>query len=207
MMIRPGLISTSRGGTKLNSADKAASATLSNGDLTLTSGSGTWSSARSVAGKSSGKWYFEATIGGTTGYHAVGVANSSTGLESATLSNAPGADTNAWAVYSQRVAIFPPYYLENWNSYHNGAATNVFAQAANDTIMVAADLTAGKIWFGRNGVWVGDPAAGTGEAFSGLSGTLYAILSGYGGKSITGNFGGSAFLYSVPSGFTVGWTA
>jgi len=33
-----------------------------------------------------------------------------------------------------------------------------------DTIMVAVDATLGRIWFGKNGTWDGDPAAGTGPA-------------------------------------------
>jgi hypothetical protein len=66
------------------------------------------------------------------------------------------------------------------------------ADRADEVIMVALDMDAGELWFGRNGIWFegGNPAEGINPAFAGLSGLVYpAISSLHGG-------GGSAVLMS-----------
>ena len=57
------------------------------------------------------------------------------------------------------------------NAFSVGAFTVVnnpgnAVATAGDIIMIAADLTNGKVWFGLNGTWYGDPVAGTGEALT-----------------------------------------
>jgi hypothetical protein len=76
---------------------------------------------------------------------------------------------------------------------------------AGDRIMVAFDSATGEVWFGKNGTWNGDPAAGTGEATT-LSATaadsyhrLGATLRRSGDK-VTGVF--SSFTYPPPTGFS-----
>jgi hypothetical protein len=76
-----------------------------------------------------------------------------------------------------------------------------------DIMQVAVDIDAGKIWFGKNGAWWagGDPAAGTGAHYTGVSGSLFPMASSaYLSLGIV-NFGASAFAYTVPSGFNAGW--
>ena len=71
--------------------------------------------------------------------------------------------------------------------------------------MVALDLTAGKLWYGKDGVWMaGDPAAGTGATHTGVSGTLFPAgnAGAYPNFNITANFGATAFAYAAPSGFS-----
>jgi hypothetical protein len=74
-----------------------------------------------------------------------------------------------------------------------------------DKISVAFDRTAGKIWFAKNGVWDGNPAAGTG-GFPMPTSSNYYMIAGLvpqdtGANSVTVNFGASSFTYPIPSGF------
>ena len=74
-----------------------------------------------------------------------------------------------------------------------------------DKISVAFDRTAGKIWFAVNGVWDGNPAAGTG-GFPMPTSSNYYMIAGLvpqeiGVNSVTVNFGASSFTYPIPSGF------
>ena len=175
-----------------NPLDKDPGITLSNGDLTATP-TASWRGVRATKNKSAGKWYFEITIN-TAGYSSYGVATAdhvlSTGIWGV------GRDSYGWGVQA------------DGNKYHDGYVGGVGVSWANgDVMMIAVDMTAGKIWVGKNGSWVGDPAAGTGEMFSGLSGALFPMYAATnsGSASCTANFGASALAYSAPSGFSAGW--
>ncbi len=81
--------------------------------------------------------------------------------------------------------------------------------AQGDTWRVAVDVDGGKIWFGDavGGTWFeGDPAAGTGASFTDLASAIELIpmvsfTNTADGNHITFNFGASAFIGTVPSGF------
>lgn len=67
----------------------------------------------------------------------------------------------------------------------------------------------GSVWFGENGSWDGDPAAGTGAAHTGILSPTY-IIFGIGGSSGGGTRGVtfsivSSYVYTPPAGFLVGW--
>ena len=103
-------------------------------------------------------------------------------------------------------------YLSRKHNNSSGAAYGLINWNNQLIIMLALDLDNGKIWWGANGIWFdsGDPAAGTGYAYSPLSGDkcFWASFSGCG--QITINLK-APFAYTVPSGFTaydptVGWT-
>lgn len=177
-----------------NPSDKAADVALSNGNLTAsrTTG-GSPATVRATVGKSSGKWYWEMTIGAATigGTHS-GVCDNTVSLTSFLGNNATG-----WI-----------YFDQNGNKINNSISTAYGASyTGGDVLMFALDMNSGKVWFGKNGTWQasGDPGAGTNEAFSGLSGTIYpAYHNYYAADNATVNFGASAFSYSVPSGFNSG---
>lgn len=188
----------SRGGpltyATLNPADKGSNISLSGGDLVFSSSSGTWNSVRGTQGKAAGKWYFYVRLtsfpGGSNIICGVGTTSASTG-------NYPGSNSSGWGVQD------------------NGALTNGgivgsagISWAANDYVQIALDVAAGKLWFGKNGTWVGDPAAGTGSSFTGVSGTLFPLVGSATGSSAAGgtcNFGATAFVHGAPSGFNPGW--
>ncbi len=67
--------------------------------------------------------------------------------------------------------------------------------------MFAFDPDTGKLWFGLNGVWQGDPVAGSGERFSGIVGTQYPVVSVYGGGKVTLTFDPAQFFYTFPAGY------
>lgn len=172
-----------------NPADKSVDVTLSNGDLTATNGSSSdWRGVRATGSKSSGKWYCEFTVGHQYSYFRLGLATASESL---------GFVGNSIYGYS---------YLETGSKKHSNvtlAYGDSYIEA--DIISMAFDLDNGKIWWAKNGVWQasGDPAAGTNEAYSGLSGTFFPQVSFWGNlNAVTANFGASAFSYAVPSGFT-----
>lgn len=157
---------------------------------------GTWDGARATLGRSSGKRYFEVLNVRTTGTDNnvfTGIAKSTSPID--TASGFPGGDANGYGIY-----------MLNGNKYNNGAATAYStAWDGNTTIGVAVDLDAGKVWFANENVWgsSGDPAAGTGEAFSGLSGTFFPMASHLNINVFqsTARFVLSSFLYTPPSGF------
>lgn len=175
-----------------NKNDKDASITLSNEDLTATFDGG-WKSVRSLFTTSSGKLYWEYTIDNTGEYTIVGVAKSSSPL------SYPGVDANGYG------------YSINGKKVNNGAQVNYGDTYTDlDVIGVALDLDNGKIWFSKNGVWQngGNPAAGTGEAYSGLAGTFYAMVASYyTNDQITANFGKTDFESAPPAGFSAPYVA
>lgn len=166
--------------TTWNPSDKIAGTVLSNGNLTTTQGL-----VRSIAGKSSGKWYWEISFSGTATFMVVGIAKSAWPIATAAF---VGDDSNSWGYYT------------NGNKYTGGAPTAYDGTGYNNSaiIGVALDMDAGTLTFYKNG-------ASQGTAFTGLSGTMYAAVGqdGYPG-TITANFGATAFTYSPPGGFNAG---
>lgn len=104
--------------------------------------------------------------------------------------------------------------------YAAGSLTAGYTPAfiTNDVMQIAVDLTAGQLWFGRNNTFIGNPAAGTGAAFTNLisiggsaqaGGGAMATLAGTIGYSgggadygeLTARFASTDWQYSPPSGF------
>lgn len=172
-----------------NPADKDASIVLSNGDLTTTTSVTGYHGVRATSGHATGKRYFEITLGTVDEFFRIGLAKATWTLTSI------GAATTGWG-YKNNGYVF-------YNDTGYGPALSF---ATGDIISVAVDLDAHKLWFGVNGVWSGDPAAGTGAVMTNLTDTLYPAFSAYtSGNSATANFGDTAFAYEVPSGFNPGW--
>lgn len=115
------------------------------------------------AGKTTGKFYFEFEIVTVAGFND--------------RRPAFGVVTNA---YWDNGVVSPPLLeigTDQWGFRPNGAkaATGsdepVFFEpylADGDIAGIAVDLDAGKLWVSRNGVFDGDPAAGTGAAYTDL---------------------------------------
>lgn len=173
-----------------NPSDKNAGITLTGSNLIESGGANV--AVRSTSGKSTGKWMAEVTVT-TVGGLLFGVGNST-----ASLAQFPGNNINGWS-----------YYAANGQKFTNAAGTAYGATYTNaDVITLALDLDNGKLFFAKNGTWQnsGDPAAGTGAAFTGLSGTLFLIIGAAGGAhQTTLNCGQSAFTATLPSGFSA-WT-
>lgn len=182
--------------TTWDPANKGAAVTLSGGNLVVTEGSGN-RCVISVAGKTTGKYYWEITV--TTSAAPsdyIGFANGSFVASTATQSLGLNTGTNEWG-YRGDGALF-----QNSGVLSSGYGT----YTTGTVLMFAFDMGAGKFWIGAGGTWgnSGNPGAGTNPAVSGLTGTLYAAAGGATSGVYTANFGASAFTYTVPTGFTGG---
>lgn len=185
-------------GTTWNPADKTAGMTLTNNNLT-TSSSISNSGVRSIKGVSAGKYYVEFTATWLSGSTSVGV-----GIASTLFSAVP---TNQCSV------------LLTGNINLNGSNTGktLGALGAGAVIGMALDASGKLIWFrkGAAGLWLGsagaDPAAGIGgQDISAIAaGALFCWISqgSSTGEVTVANFGASAFVGAVPSGYTAGWPA
>lgn len=164
-----------------------ARATLSNGNLTFTHGSGGDGSVRStLAIDGSQTLYMEFTIGTATTITTVGIAN-----RASEIFDMPGRCSCEW-VY------------RNDGSKMNGGTVTAYGASwtSGDVISLLLDLSAGTLVFYKNG-------STQGTAFSSLNGGgPYWIKVGSDDNTpasvITANFGATSFTYSVPGGYTSG---
>jgi hypothetical protein len=191
--------------TAWNPFDKAYTVDLIDADLTAIVDPFWYDNGtvRATDSKSSGKWYFEVQVTGVADGASVGVMKSSD-----SLTVGVGAYPTGYGLWLQTT-----YYL--YSAMNNFVQTQLSASVPvdGDIVMVAVDLTAGKIWFGVNGTWFGntlggsgDPATASNPAYTGLSGTFYPSWGGHYGaatviKTGTAHFTVPDLVYSVPSGF------
>lgn len=179
-----------------NASDKSASISLSNENLTASTGlsSGTHG-LRATGSFSSGKKYFESNPGLISVLQGVGIANASWPLDNTAL----GADANGIS-YRPSGAVVG----------NNATLATLAAYVVNSTISTAFDLTNNKIWFRVNGGnWNNDVIANQdpannigGVSISFATGPfLAAWFAGAAANDVTGNFG-AAFTYGVPTGFS-----
>jgi len=187
--------------------DDKYNVTLSGDNLVATAiGAGC---ARAISGKSSGKWYWESVIVGILDSGAGNPTNNwqgdiGVGNIDCILTGYIGLTLNGWSgiSYKQNDQLY---------CYHKThlSTINTMAYSLDNTVMmIALNMDTGKLWFGRNGTWSGDPVAGTGQAFSGITGTIYPMVNprdvgGYGSLAeVTTNFGALDFTYTIPTGFS-----
>src|SRR5215472_115774 len=197
--------------TTWNPADKGAHITLSANNLlaTMAAGSAGDEGVRSTTSKSSGKWVYE------MGYNFPGGAVSDTGCGIANGSATfPGLGGNGNLGAMLFMGASGPLYV---NTFHYGSPVNSNWTSAAMTTMWALDVGNNKLWFAtsNNGLWNNDvlanqnPATNTGginlTTPAGVTGPYYAacvITAGNTGQAFSVNFGQSAFVNAVPSGFS-----
>lgn len=175
--------------TTWNPADKGVDVTLSGGNLVAAPGYYT-SSVRSVDGVSAGKWYWEVTVNVNATYVMAGIGTASALVEHGSLAVYPGANANGWG-----------YYGFDGSKYHGGAPAAFGPPlVVGDVLGFALDMTAGTLTIYVNGVSYG-------VAFSGIAGTIYAMMGSGASASctVTANFGASAFAYTPPAGHNHGF--
>lgn len=98
---------------------------------------------------------------------------------------------------------------------HGGQSTTFMDSfvdtVAGDIFQIAVDLNGKHIFFGKNGIWLGDadPSQGSNPAFADLPSPVFAVMQGTNREceplTSTTNFGASDFTYSVPSGYFKGY--
>lgn len=181
-----------------DSAKAGTGIVLSNGDLTATLplAPGQIKGLMAITGATAGKFYWEVTCDAI--HVDIGVAHADwvTHLND----SVPIYDSNCFGYYSLTGKLL--YGDVAYGAPYTGG----------DIIGVAVDLDNHKIWFSKNGVWQasGNPAAGTNPAYAtmppntGLYYPAVGLQSSSSVPQVTANFGGSAFAYPVPAGFTAG---
>jgi hypothetical protein len=147
---------------------------------------------KGTIGISSGKWYWEITVGANT---SVGLIKSSVG------------QANSWpgdSVYGSGGSYgYAPDGQKVTNSSYSAYG---IAHTNGNIIGVAYDADNGKLFFALNGTWQasGNPAAGTNAAFTSITGEFSPGLGYWGGSTTnvnSANFGQRPFAYTAPSGF------
>jgi hypothetical protein len=161
--------------------------TFSNGNLNVSTS--TTSATATTFFQSTGKWYWEVVCTSAV------VTNTRFGVVNPNgVSTDLGGNANGWA------------YLGDGRVYHNGASASYgVSYATNDILMIALDIDAGKIWYGKNGTWMasGVPATGTSPSQSFTANQLMspAVASGSGTFAYVLNCGQRPFSYTPPTGF------
>jgi hypothetical protein len=137
---------------------------ISGGNLTVNGGAGNNYVQRGNFWFKTGKWYCRVKLiqpqgGSTQSWPMAGIIS-----ENSARAHWIGySDTNAWSICLGSVVS---------TTIWNGASTSwSTVYGANDYLDIAVDVDAGKLWFGKNGTWSGNPDGSTGAAFSNLPGT------------------------------------
>ena len=172
--------------------------TLANGNLDVSWSTNSWYSLKSTIGVGTGKWYYEYTVNSGSSNQIIGLFSTTTAFPAVGGSGYMTASASGWG-----------YQLDGNKSNNNSFTSTGTTAAAGDVIMVAFDMDAAKVWFGKNGTWLnsGNPGTGANAAFSNLSGTLAPAVSLYGSQSGSLNAGARSFAYTAPSGFKALCTA
>ncbi|MDX1479262.1 MAG: LamG-like jellyroll fold domain-containing protein [Saprospiraceae bacterium] len=181
-------------GTAFHSGSTHSSITLTNSDLTAekTDENLFWRTALVGTHRSSGKYYFEYTYdtAGSDDNIMYGVAHHT---PEQPLNNFIGSGSDGWGFQGGGASKWPGG--GSWGS----------TVAAGDVVMCAVDLDNDEIYWGKNGTWFnsGDPSTNTNPAFTTVAGSIYPGLSMTAtSQKVTINLGGSAFSYTVPSGYS-----
>ena len=144
----------------------------------------------------SGKYYFESETNNTNRYH-VGVieVDGANGIKDVLRPSDFGVASNEWG-----------YRIDGYSVNNNGETQisphNYTYQ--RQTQMVAVDADNGKIYFGRDGIWLNGANPDTGENphYSNLFGRLAPALGRRsGGNAARINFGQSPFRFPPPVGY------
>lgn len=192
--------------TTWNPSDKSSGITLSNGNLTATSGSGI-ADVRATTSKSTGKFCWEATASTVGVDWGLGLANSSYPL----AVNGLGSDINSFGFYPG--GANPNAQIAYFNSTQVTSGT---AQASvnGEKITECADLGAGQIWvtdaamrtnYGT-GAWNNsgtcNPTVACGISLSGFTGPYFiAYTNRLAGVAVLNTVG--PFAVATPAGFSV----
>ena len=184
-------------------ADAPTNFTLTDGDLTVTLDVAPWRGIIATEGWSSGKWYWEVTVGLQANHvssysQSVGICLT-THTKTSFMGNANGFgwggdnDDVTGTLWRQGTTNDPVGPI---NGY---VITNVLG--------FALDMDNNKLFASKNGVWEnsGDPVGGTGAIYSSIpAGTWYSAVSLIAqNSSVTYNFGAAGPSYSIPSGYTM----
>lgn len=175
-----------------NAADKSSGIILFDDGREAYHESGTGEAVRGDIGMSTGKWCWAMHTDSVTGTaFRTGIATASFDLAADSL----GGGTANTIISNAGVVLHNSGTLADYTDYARG-----------DYIMVAFDADAGDLWFGRNGTWEGDPAAGTGAVKSDVAANTWYPVFGSTGTGPVGKVTLVPFVScgaAAPLGFEV----
>jgi hypothetical protein len=181
----------------------SASVVVSGGGLTVTHGStANGTGVASTLTRTTGKFYFEIrSVTSVSNANGVGMRVFTGGV----FSDAGGTFANGLGV-----ALGPATSLIYANAV--STAKNLGAQAVGDVYGFAIDLTARLGWVRKGaGNWNADVAANPVTGANGVAivagamSPMVRFTNGAATDAFTANFGQSAFAFTAPSGFSLGW--
>ena len=167
----------------------ASASTLSDGNLTMTSGA-SWGSCLSTISFTGGKYYWETYVV-SSNYSYLGVSRSTH------QSSQYPSQNKSWSL------------LNDGNCYYDQTGSDQItvntgtAVPAGATVGTAVDADSGKIWWSVNGVWIGGGVPNNGSGiFSNIptNESLVACVDVY-SNTATMNFGQKPFKFPPPDGF------
>ncbi|MGK3999960.1 SPRY domain-containing protein [Sorangium sp. So ce1024] len=175
---------------------------LSNDGLTASS-SGRVQIARAAASRVGGRWYYEVTVDNLV-HGDFWAQNIGASVEE--VISTVGDTAYMGALYNTTGTLSSG----GDGSTRIGVADSAVQEdpfATGDVIGVALDLDAGRVYFSKNGAWLGgmDPEAGTGGVEILVvpgTGAYYPVLYLADGDVMTANFGASEFAHAAPEGFS-----
>tara|TARA_R100000654_G_scaffold57341_2_gene83867 strand:+ start:7027 stop:8481 length:1455 start_codon:yes stop_codon:yes gene_type:complete len=126
-----------------------------------------------------GKWYFEAKhIEGM--YTTVGISKAGSLAPSKMINTtyrSPFIQGNEGDGFGFQAGTASRLIQRGDNTevaWNDGSGSNIASVSANDILMIAYDLDAGKIWWGRNGTWNTVPGSSTATSSSDIASGNYA---------------------------------
>lgn len=159
-----------------------------------------YGSRGTMALPTSGKFYWESTLGTTIGASNAG-SMCGVATAAAALNIYPNGTTGTYTFYSSGA----PAIIAN--GVLGASLSPAPTLNAGALIQTAYDAATGKVWLGVANVWYqssgavgGDPAAGTGQTAT-CSGTVYPYCELY-SNSAQFNFGQRPFTYTPPTGYS-----
>ena len=183
-----------------NAIDRHGSTTLSNGNLHA-NGTTTHEAQIRTTIALTGKKYWEIEAD-TLNADAAFIGILKTNTDITTMNNhSLGTTADGYSINCSTGSNNGKLFNNNTNGTDLGTIAN------GDVISVAFDADTRKLFFGKNGSWLGsaDPANGTNPAYTASVGTYTAAVSVYTTSSLfKANFGQTAFSYTVPTGFDAG---
>ena len=171
----------------LNPLDRQSSnGELSNGNLDIKQTPSAWAMYRSTMFVSSGKWYWEVTLGNDE-YSTIGICTDVYQMASG---------SNNWASNSDEFVGFYPYDGKVYNASNTISYTNGDTSASGSVIGVALDMDNGTLTFYKDGTSLGQATSGlTGKNIS----PTHWLYDSTAADSY--NFGQRPFTYTAPSGY------
>ncbi|MCZ4280017.1 hypothetical protein O4H49_04460 [Kiloniella laminariae] len=162
-------------------------------------GAGAWYAALSNFVMPTGKFYAEFKCVASSQSTLVGVTSDVV----ASNMSFPGNQPNSAGIYGHSAGWTDYEFPTGGSQTSKGIPGSVASGSilSTQTIQVAVDVATGKVWYGVNNSWTGNPAAGTGALHTIVPGNMKFAIGLHNHSGIYWNFGDTPFAHTPPTGF------